>query len=171
MRWLLFLAVTAGCGTDLVANEGFEILCSDQPCDWKLIEGDAALSASWHEGDAGLDLSGDGVVVIEQRSAPFALDTRELVLGAAVAREYASLRFELDWYVAGDGAGATYWDRDPVLIDSRTTPVDEGGVFAMEELVSTPSPEVTGLALRIIKEGSGTAIVDEVTLLAPVVQP
>jgi hypothetical protein len=83
---------------------------------------------------------------------------------AAIAREGASLRFELDWYVAGAGDGPTYWDREPLLVDTRGFEVDDRGVFELEELVSTPSLEVSGLALRIVKDGEGMAIVDEVTL-------
>jgi hypothetical protein len=172
MRWCLILLASAGCGGDLLANEGFEILCGDQPCDWKLVEGDAELTGSWHDGDPGVDLSGDGRAVVEQRSAPFALDTRELTLSAALARDGgATLRFELAWYVAGEGEGATYWEREPVLIDTRVTRVEADGVFALAERVSTPSLEVSGLALRVIKEGDGVAVVDEVALLEPEVLP
>lgn len=171
MRWLLFLVAAAGCGGDLLGNEGFEILCGDQPCDWKLVEGEAAYGDSWHEGDPGVDLSGPGRVVIEQRSAPFGLETRELLLAAAIAREGAAMRFELEWYVAGQEAGATYWDRAPVRVDTRAVPVGDEGVFALEELVSTPSLEVSGLVLRVIKEGSGMAVIDQVTLTEPEVLP
>lgn len=167
---LLLLPALVGCGTDLLGNEGFEIDCDGKPCDWKLLEGDADLTASWHDGDAGADLSGAGRAVIEQRSAPFTIPDRELVLTAAVAREGASLRVELDWYVAGAGAGPTYWDREPLLVDTRGFEVEDSGVFALEELVSTPSLEVSGLALRIVKDGEGTAIVDEVTLGQPAVE-
>src|SRR5690606_18260584 len=105
-------------------------------------EGEASLAASWHDGDAGADLSGAGRAVIEQRSAPLTIPGRELVLRAAVAREGTSIRFELGWYVEGEGQGATYWDREPLLVDSRGFEVDGEGVLAVEELVSTPSPEV-----------------------------
>ena len=168
---MLLFAAAAGCGmNDVLGNEGFEIDCDGKPCDWKLLEGDADLTASWHDGDAGADLSGAGRAVIEQRSAPFTIPTRELLLQAAVAREGASIRFELDWYVAGSGEGATYWDRAPVLVDTRGFEVDESGVFALEELLSTPSLEVSGLALRIVKEGDGLAIIDEINLTDPVVE-
>ncbi|HEU5060153.1 MAG TPA: hypothetical protein VFU21_26660 [Kofleriaceae bacterium] len=167
---LLVLPALAGCGMgDLLGNEGFEIDCDGKPCDWKLIEGDADLTASWHDGDAGADLSGAGRAVIEQRSAPFEIPTRELVLGAAIARDGASIRFEIDWYVAGSGEGATYWDRAPILVDTRGFDVEERGVFALEELLSTPSREVSGLALRVVKEGEGIAMIDEVSLTEPVV--
>ena len=157
------LAILVGCGGDLLGNEGFEIDCDGQPCDWKVIEGEPTTS-SWHEGDAGLDLSGSGRVVIEQRSAPFELFGRELVLRAALARDQADLRFEIDWYVAGAGDGPTYWDRDPLLVNTRGFSVNDRGVFELEELISTPTLEVSGLALRVIKEGDGTAMIDEVSL-------
>ena len=166
---IVWLVSLAGCGFgDLLGNEGFEIDCDGSPCDWKLLEGEADLTASWHDGDAGADLSGAGRVVIEQRSAPFEIPARELMLGAAIARQGATLRFELDWYVAGSGAGATYWDREPLLVDTRGFEVEDSGIFALEELLSTPSLEVSGLALRIIKEGDGIAMIDEVKLSDPV---
>lgn len=171
MRGLLFLLAAAGCGADLLGNEGFEILCGAEPCDWKLVEGEAEYAGSWHEGDPGIDLSGPGRAVIEQRTAPFALGTRELVLAAAIAREGAAMRFELEWYAAGQGEGPTYWDRAPRLVDTRAVVVAEEGVFALEELVSTPSLEVSGLVLRLIKEGDGVAVIDEVTLTEPGVVP
>ncbi len=168
---MILLAIAAGCGMDdVLGNEGFEIDCDGKPCDWKLLEGDGDLTASWHDGDAGADLSGAGRAVIEQRSAPFSIPTRELLLSAAVARDGASLRFEFDWYVAGSAAGATYWDREPLLVDTRGFEVDQRGVFALEELLSTPSLEVSGLALRIVKEGDGMAIIDEVNLTDPAVE-
>jgi hypothetical protein len=163
--FLIAALTTAGCGGDLLGNEGFEIDCDGDPCDWKVVEGEPAREASWHEGDAGFDLSGSGRVVIEQRTAPFLLDARELLLGAAMVRRGgAALRVELDWYVAGAGDGPTYWDREPILVDSRGFAVDRRGVFLLEELISSPSLEVSGLALRLVKEGQGTAMVDEVSL-------
>jgi len=162
----------AACGGDLLGNEGFEIDCDGKPCDWKVLEGAPVTAASWHDGDPGFDLSGSGRVVIEQRTAPFVLDTRELVLRAALVRRGgATLRLELDWYVAGAGEGPTYWDREPLLVDQRATSVDDRGVFELEELVSTPSLEVSGLALRVVKDGEGTAMVDEVFLTASAVTP
>jgi len=167
----LVAALAWGCGGDLLGNEGFEIDCDGQPCDWKVIEGEPAV-VSWHEGDSGFDLSGSGRAAVEQLTAPFQLDGRELVLRAAMVRRgEAALRFELDWYVAGSGEGPTYWDREPILVASRGFAIDEDGVFALEELVSTPSLEVSGLALRLVKEGEGTAIVDEVSLSLPGVLP
>jgi hypothetical protein len=163
----LFGAGVPACGRDLLGNEGFEIDCDGRPCDWKLVEGNAVFASSWHAGDPGADLSGTGRSVIEQRSAPFALPGRELVLRAGIARHSASLRVELDWYVAGAALGATYWDREPVLIDSRAFDIDREGVFALEELISTPSLEASGLILRVVKDGAGTAIIDEVFLSEP----
>jgi hypothetical protein len=105
MRPICALALlAAACGTgDLVADEGFSIDCGDAACDW-------SIAPSWHDGDPGLDLSSPGRIVVEQRSAPIAPASRELILRAAVARDPAArIRIELDWYVAGSGAGATYW--------------------------------------------------------------
>jgi hypothetical protein len=166
-RFLLALLTAAlACGTDdLVGNEGFTIACGEEACDWTVVEGQPTFGPSWHDGDPGLDLSAPGRAVVEQRAAPFDLPSRELILEAAVARDPgARVRFEIDWYVAGAAAGATYWDRAPVLVATRGVDVEREGVHAIEALVSTPSLEVTGLVLRIIKEGDGRAIVDEIAL-------
>lgn len=164
LTWLFFCTL-AGCGyDDLLGNEGFEIDCDGNPCDWKLVEGEADLAASWHPGDPGADLSGAGRAVIEQRSAPFTIPMRELLLTAAIAREEASIRVEIDWYIAGQGEGPSYWDREPLLVDTRSFEVEDSGVFALETLVSTPSLEVSGLVLRVVKDGEGMAVIDEITL-------
>jgi hypothetical protein len=165
-RWLfLGLAGALGCAQDTLANGGFDILCSQGPCDWQVVAGAITADRSWHFDDAGLDLSGESAVVLEQRSAPLDLQTRTLELQAAIWREEGvSLQFELAWYVHGSGSGATYWDRAPTLIDTRPVVVEQSGVFLLRQLVSTPSPEVDGLRLRIVKSGSGRIIVDEVAL-------
>jgi hypothetical protein len=54
-----------------------------------------------------------------------------------------------------------------VKLETRAVDVAAAGVVAVEELVSTPSPEVSGLVLRIVKDGDGLAIVDEVSLRPP----
>lgn len=165
MRRLLLLLCAVGCGSDPLANEGFSIDCGDAACDWEVIEGEAVFGPSWHDADPGLDLSAPGRIVVEQRAAPLLFTERELVLGAAVARDPSvTLRFEIDWYVGGSGAGATYWEREPRLVATRGFTVGESGVFALEKRISTPTPEVNGLVLRIVKEGRGRAVVDEVTI-------
>jgi hypothetical protein len=167
----MLVVVLCGCGADLVADEGFSIRCGDAACDWVTVEGTADFAPSWHDGDPGLDLSRPGRVVVEQRSGPIAIASRELVLRAAVARDpQATLELELDWYVAGAGSGATYWDRQPVLVGRRGIAVGASGVFAIDEQVSTPTPEVSGLVLRIVKDGEGRAIIDEISLREPIAE-
>jgi hypothetical protein len=177
MRQTLFaftiaaLAAT-GCADDMLGNEGFEIDCDGQPCDWVVVEGNPDFSGSWHPSDPGADLSAPGRIVIEQWTAPFEIDSRELLLEAALVREpSASLRFEIDWYASGEGAGATYWDRSPVLLDSRGFDVGRSGVFLLDELISAPSLEASGAVIRVVKDGTGQAILDELFLSIPVFLP
>ena len=169
----ILLAAAMGCsGDDFIGNEGFEIDCDGEPCDWVVVEGDPQFDASWHPSDPGADLSAPGRIVIEQRAAPFELDERELILAAAIVRDpSASLRFELEWYVDGESEGATYWDRDPIALESRSFDVTQRGVFALEELVSTPSLEATGVVVRVVKDGTGRLILDELFLSKPVYLP
>jgi hypothetical protein len=175
MRASILFGLCATCGgpPDLVANEGFSIDCGRGACDWVIVEGTGVFGPSWHDGDAGLDLSVPGRVVVEQRSAPFTLSSRELILTAAVAAPDggARFRFEIDWYVAGAGAGVMYWERGPVLLATRGFDVTPRGAQAIKMLVAVPSLEVSGLVLRIIKDGDGRAVVDEVSLREPEVAP
>ncbi len=118
---VLALLCAAGCGSrgaDILANEGFEITCDIGACDWTVVEGQAG-SGSWHEGDVGLDLSGAGQVIVEQRSAGFGLPARDLSFEASIVRDPGvELRFDLAWYAPGAGAGSTFWDRGPALLDT-----------------------------------------------------
>ena len=148
---VLCLLWLAGCGADL-ANGGFEIDCGGKPCDWVFVEGDGHAAPGWHDGDPALAL-GAGHVVVEQRDTPVSIPVRELILRAAIACDAnAGVRFELAWYQNGS------------LLDTRPVEIDQTGVFALEKLVSTPSLAVDGLTLRVIKDGDGSAIVDEVSL-------
>ena len=65
------------------------------------------------------------------------------------------------------GAGIAYVQAmagiETVLLDTRVETVWEGGVQRIRRTVLVPS-ESSALVLRIVKEGSGTAIVDELTL-------
>lgn len=150
MRWITAVLVLAGCG-ETIANTGFEIDYGGQPCEWVVIEGSAGLTG-WHDGDPALDLSNPGKVVVEQRAFPVQLSTRELLLEAAVVRAPGvNLRFELEWH-----QGAT--------VDIRPVEIDQTGVFRLRKLVSTPSLAVDGLVFRVVKDGQGEAIVDEIAL-------
>jgi len=159
------LVVAAGCGTDPLSNGGFEIDCGGHPCDWIVTEGQASFGSGWHDGDPAIDLSGAGRAVVEQRAAPLHLLERELLLEAAIAcGPGVSLRFELNWYAQGSAAGATFWATQPQLIDSRPLTVDQTGVFQFKKLTASPSLEAQGLVFRIVKEGAGQALVDEIHL-------
>jgi hypothetical protein len=151
MRFLCLLLL-ASCGADSVSNGGFEIDCGGKPCDWVFVEGDGRAAPGWHDDDPAAAL-GPGHVVVEQRNTPVSIPVRELVLHAAIACDAdATVKFELAWF-----EGST-------LLDTRPVEIDRTGVFALKKLVSTPSLAVDGLVLRVIKDGSGNAIVDEVKL-------
>jgi hypothetical protein len=73
------------------------------------------------------------------------------------------LRFELEWYAPGEGFGKTFWDRAPVLLDTRVYDVWEEGVVRIQRTVLVPS-ESAAVIVRIVKERAGQSIVDELTL-------
>jgi hypothetical protein len=145
-------------------NESYEVDCRGLPCDWVTKEGNVRYGATWHDGDVGVDLSGDGRAVVEQRVVLFPLHTRQLDLTASILRDpEVTLRFEFDFYAPGSTTGDTFWDRDPVFLVTRSVDVFEHGTAVVHREVLIPS-EAAGLVVRIVKEGSGRAMVDELTL-------
>lgn len=160
--------LSGGCAAtgEVISDEGFEIDCRGVPCDWQVTEGHAKFTFGWTEGDQAVDLTGVGAerVVIEQRAVLLQQTTRQLLFEAAISREPgASLRFELEWYAPGEGFGKTFWDRAPVKLDTRVYDVWEDGVVKIQRTVLVPS-ESAALILRVIKEGTGKVVVDELTL-------
>jgi len=141
-----------------------EVDCRGVPCDWKTIEGNPSYGATWHEGDVGVDLSGSGRVVVEQRVVLFPLRTRQLEMTASVVRDApVTLHMQFDFYAAGQQAGQTFWDRQPVFLLTRDVNVFELGVNKIHRDVLIPS-EAAAIVVRLVKEGDGRAMVDEFTL-------
>ncbi len=163
---IALLGTSCAAPGEVLSDEGFEIDCRGVPCDWKVVEGDPQFKAGFIDGDRALDLTGKSGqrVVVEQRAVLLAQTTRQLVFESAIVRDAgANLRFELEWYAPGQGIGKTFWDRSPVMLDTRVETVWEEGVQRIRRTIAVPS-ESAALILRIVKEGSGTVIVDELTL-------
>lgn len=173
MRWIVFmhralvLLLCAGCVSASTAggNDVHEVDCSGITCDWTTKEGKPIYGATWHEGDLGIDLSNDGRTVIELRDVLFATQhDRQLTLRAVVVRDASvTLAFDVDFYAVGQGQGKTFWDRDPTLLVSRHIEVVDQGVLQFHRPVLVPS-EGAAVVLRITKEGTGRAMLDEITL-------
>jgi hypothetical protein len=167
MLLLAMCAASIGCVVDAgndSSTASYEVDCRGVPCDWVIKEGTPRFGATWHKGDIGVDLSGDGRAVVEQRVVLFPLHTRQLDMLAAVLRDAgAQLHLELDFYAPGSASGATFWDRSPVFLVTRNVDVFELGVFTMHRQVLIPS-EAAAVVVRIVKDGSGRAMIDEFTL-------
>jgi hypothetical protein len=142
-----------------------EIDCSGLVCDWTVVEGTPTFGPTWHQGDLGIDLSADGGQIIELRDVFFAASTnRQLELDAAIARApTATMAFEFDFYAPGQDGGEPFWDRSPVFLETRHIDVVPQGVFWFQRDVLVPS-EGAAVVLRIKKDGTGRAMVDELTL-------
>jgi hypothetical protein len=164
---MLALAVTTGCigSTDDGSDTGDEIDCTGLVCDWTTVEGDPVYGPTWHDGDLGVDLSNDGPIVIELRDVLFeSQHERQLTLRAIIVRDpTATLAFELDFFAPGQMPGATFWDRSPVFLVTRHVDVVEQGVVGFHRSVLVPS-EGAALVLRVLKDGTGLAMLDELTL-------
>ncbi|MGZ3449790.1 MAG: hypothetical protein ACXVEF_09340 [Polyangiales bacterium] len=155
---LLTSCVAYGGGTS-----GAQIDCSGLVCDWQTVEGDVRYGTTWHEGDRGVNMSGGGRAVTEQRVVLIPPFRRQLRMTAAMLRDAeVSLTFEFAFFAPGSAPGATFWDRSPVPLATRTVEVPNVGVFNFQRDVLVPS-EGAAVIVRIIKEGSGRALVDEFT--------
>lgn len=153
-----------GCVVDGTGYQGKQIDCSGLTCDWVTVEGNPRYGATWHDGDFGVDLSGEGRIVVEQRMVLIPPFTRQLPVQASMVRDAnVTMRFEFEFYAPGSASGATFWDRAPVLLKTRVDDVFEVGVFHFRRDVLVPS-EGAAVIVRIVKEGSGRAMVDELTM-------
>jgi hypothetical protein len=162
--------VAAACASNINQNgdsgyAGAQIDCTGLVCDWIVVKGVPIYGPTWHLGDLGVDLSTDGPIVLELRDVLFAATTsRQMYLHAVLARDpTATLAFECDFYAPGQGTGATFWDRDPVFLVTRHVDVLQQGVVSFGRYVLVPS-EGAAVVLRVLKDGTGIAMFDEITL-------
>ncbi|MFI5297077.1 MAG: hypothetical protein ACHREM_03185 [Polyangiales bacterium] len=143
-------------------NPSDEIDCTELTCDWTVVAGSPVFGATWHDGDLGVDLSAPGEQILELKDVFFVdHDARQMVLRAVLTRDpSATMRFELDFYSPGQAAGATFWDRAPVFLVRRSIDVTQIGTFIFARPVLVPS-EGAAVILRVVKEGGGPAMLDE----------
>jgi hypothetical protein len=157
----------AGCidDTDDVDSSGDEIDCAGLTCDWTTIEGAPIYGPTWHEGDLGVDLSNPGPIAIELRDVLFAASQeRQLMLRTRLVRDSTvTLSFDFDFYAPGSGTGGTFWDRSPIFLVTRHIDVVDLGVVSFQRPVLVPS-EGAALVLRVSKDGTGLAMLDELTV-------
>ena len=93
-----------------------------------------------------------------------AQDDRQLTLRAFVVRDTtATMKFFVDFYAPGQSPGETFWDRSPVFLVTREIDVVEHGVVAFHRSVLVAS-EGAAVVLRVVKDGTGLAMLDELTL-------
>jgi hypothetical protein len=146
-------------------NSKDEIDCTELTCDWIVVQGNPVFGATWHDGDVGVDLSAAGPATLELKDVFFVdHDARQLTLRAVITRDpSASLSFQLDFYAPGQGSGATFWDRGPVFLVTRTIDVGQQGTFKLARPVLVPS-EGAAVVLRVVKDGGGPAMLDELEL-------
>lgn len=161
---LVLLSGCIGSGSS-GGNSNDEIDCTELTCDWTTVKGSPVFGATWHDGDLGVDLSAQGPAEIDLRDVFFANhDARQMTLRAVITRDpSATLTFVLDFYAPGQASGATFWDRKPVFLVTRTLEVTQQGTFRFSRPVLVPS-EGAAVVLRVVKDGGGPAMLDEVEL-------
>jgi len=168
--WPVLLGIALACAGCIGSgtsggNTSDEIDCTELTCDWITVKGSPVFGATWHDGDLGVDLSASGPIEIDIKDVFFANhDARQLTLRAVITRDpSATMTFQLDFYAPGQGQGATFWDRQPVFLVTRTIPVTQQGTFRFARPVLVPS-EGAAVILRVLKDGGGPAMLDEVEL-------
>jgi hypothetical protein len=159
--------------TDPIAAEQLEIDCRGTPCPWALVAGKPLPDppTTWEDGDVGLDLSGIGLAEFELKVVLLQQTSRTLDLRAAVVRPddpSVKLRFELQWFAAGPGVGATFWDRQPSALETTSFDVWESGASNVRRTVLIPS-EAAALVFRVVKDSKQDAqvMVGDLTLGHP----
>jgi hypothetical protein len=166
----LLVVSSAACSVDATddsSTESMEVDCRGVPCDWVTVQGNPRYGATWHDGDVGVDMSGNERDVVEQRVVMFPLHTRQLEMIASTVRDAeVSLHVQFDFYAPGQAQGETFWDRQPVFLVTRDVDVFELGVAKIHREVLIPS-EAAAVVVRLVKEGDGRAMVDEFTLGHP----
>ena len=158
-------ALVPGCYTsDNGSFSDLEVNCLDTQCPWVTEAGNPVLGETWHSGDVGVDLSAPGKNAVEMRVVLIAQNSRQLEVDAAVFRdESAKLHLDFDWYAAGQGQGATFWDRSPTLLMISTVPADSVGAYVLHRHINVPS-ESAAFVVHLVKEGDGRAFVDELAV-------
>jgi hypothetical protein len=158
---VLGLSGLIGClqQTDPADGEQLEVDCRGAVCPWEVKTPDTAkVGTTWLEGDQGVDLSGTGAAVIEQRVVMLQQTSRTLDLRAGVVHDGGTLRVELDWYAAGPGVGKTFWDRDPKLLVRQSYEIWETGASQVRRTILVPS-EGVAFVLRLAKDSTAPATV------------
>ena len=144
------LAVSQMGATDcgqVIKDPGFDLWCGDRLCDWKIEKGDAQRVPTWHDGDDGVEMVGDDVLITQQTAVNSGDGTCiEFSMLTDVALD-ADVRLQFD--VFGDGT-IDYEQRIPT---ATWAPVSY--------LVKIPAP-YNGIQFRLLKKGSGQAVLAEI---------
>jgi hypothetical protein len=138
---------TTTCGGDVLRDPGFDLWCGDRLCDWKTEHGAALRVATWHDGDDGVELAGDDVLITQQSPVTSGDSTCiEFSMLTDVALD-ADVHLQFD--VFGDGT----IDHDQVVPTAHWEPVSY--------LVKFTAP-YTGIKFRLSKRGPGRAVLAEI---------
>src|SRR5262245_53080945 len=89
------------CGGDAIRDSGFDLWCGESLCAWKVERGGIQRVATWHEGDAGVELLG-GDTAIEQLS-PFNYQNGTCLQFSLIANVEPNAEVYLNVDVQGDG--------------------------------------------------------------------
>jgi hypothetical protein len=135
------------CG-HVLEDEGFDLWCGDQLCNWELEDGDIAKVATWHEGDPGVELIGPSVA-ISQLADRWADGGCLRFEALADVDELAAVTLEIDFY---DDGTVDYEARIPT---SRWEPVS---------LLITEARWYYGARFRVRKLGNGRAALAQIEI-------
>jgi hypothetical protein len=135
---------TNECTGDVVHDPGFDVWCGDELCSWEVEKGEVRKVATWHDGDPGVELRGDEVVISQlSTDAPAGCLRFQLV---ADVEETATAALEMDL----DDDGTVEYER--AIPTSRWAEL----VYRVELVVGNT------VRFRLRKSGAGRAVLAQI---------
>jgi hypothetical protein len=134
------------CG-QIIKDPGFDLWCGDHLCSWKVEKGNAERVPTWHEGDDGVSMIGDDVLITQL--TPVTSHDSTCIEFKMLTNIDINADVHLQFDVFGDGTV----DYDQPIPTASWAPVSYE--------VSIPAPW-NGLEFRLVKKGSGQAVLAEI---------
>ncbi|MCE9578124.1 MAG: hypothetical protein K8W52_33670 [Deltaproteobacteria bacterium] len=134
------------CGS-IIKDPGFDLWCGDRLCDWKTERGKVAQVPTWHEGDDGVELVGDDVVI--SQATPVNSNDGICIKFSMLTDIETDAEVHLQFDIYGD----TTVDYDTRVPTANWRPVEYKVLI---------TPPYDGITFRLTKTGKGRAVLAEI---------
>jgi hypothetical protein len=134
------------CG-EVISDPGFDLWCGDELCTWQVVRGDVRRVATWHEGDAGVELVGDDAAI--SQTAPVNDADGTCIRFELVANVDETVEAFLSVDVYGDGS----------VERMERIPTAHWKLISYKLLFTPP---FDGVRFELSKRGNGRAVVARV---------